>query len=194
MSAERLLGCTASATAALAIGASVELLRVCVQFGETPAHAVHALLARSGAVGVTEGIGPPFRQGSPESCGAAALAFALTRLGETTSEAALLRLCNLPHRSLSFADLARCSRQLGVPATGVKASWHWLVERGDRPSVLHMTDHFVTILRATPDEAMVFDPARGAVLRQSREMLSARWTENALALDLASPIGALRRP
>jgi apolipoprotein N-acyltransferase len=185
------LGLVPAFALAMAAGAGVELLRICVHDHSGPITFLHDLRRRAGAVDVAEGLGPGFRQLKPESCGAAALAFGLTLLGQTSSEEGLARQCEFPRRALSLGELANCASQNGVLAAGFHGDWGWLSGRKGLPALLHLGDHYVTLLNVAADSAMIFDPALGAVFVRTRQRLEAEWTGNALALDYASPLGTL---
>lgn len=145
-----------------------------------------ALIART--QGEFDGFGPAFRQSSQQTCGAAALAAALTHLGQLSTEEELRRRCRLPLGLVSAKQLTECASAAGMVAQGFQADWRWLTELGPDVAILHLdSEHFVALLGTEDDIAIVVDPKQGGVLTVPREQLESAWTGRAIRLSYKNP-------
>jgi apolipoprotein N-acyltransferase len=141
----------------------------------------HRARARAGL----DALGPLFKQSEEKSCGAAALAFALTLLGDLVFEDRLLpALVHDEHRGTSMAELARAAEARHFSASAWRASEIEALRFGPGiVHVLHMSpSHYVVAFNRVGEEIHVFDPAIGAVLRIRVADLVARWSGYALEL------------
>jgi apolipoprotein N-acyltransferase len=141
----------------------------------------HRARARAGI----DGLGPLFKQSEEKSCGAAALAFALTLLGDLVFEDRLLSaLAHDEHRGTSMAELKRAAEARHFSANAWQANAIEALRFGPGiVHVLHMNpSHYVVAFNRAGEEIHVFDPAIGAVLRVRIDDLIARWSGYALEL------------
>ena len=143
------------------------------------------LASRARTPAAIEAIGPLFRQSEPKSCGAAALAFALTHLGDHVFEEQLLRALERdPARGTSMAELERVARARGFDTRARRADGIEALRFGPGlVQLLHVEpEHFVAAFHPLGDEIHLLDPALGAVLRVKVRDLEARWSGYALEI------------
>jgi hypothetical protein len=165
--------CLASAACCALLG---ERLALAQRSGWELADAVAEVRKRMQGIPATEGLGPPFRQSSDHSCGAAALAFALTRLGQTTTEADLSGKC-VSGNGTNFAEMADCATRVGFSAAAFETTWDELLVPTQGVRILHMRHgHFLTLLQAKRDEAIIFDPAVGRLFTVQRWQIEPAWS------------------
>lgn len=141
----------------------------------------HRARARAGI----DALGPLFKQSEEKSCGAAALAFALTLLGDLVFEDRLLpALAHDEHRGTSMAALERVAEARDFSARVWQASEIDALRFGRGVvHVLHLNpSHYVVAFNRDGEEIHLLDPAIGAVLRVRVADLSARWSGYALEL------------
>lgn len=181
------LALLAGTLAAMALAVAAETGFAAIR-GTSPSQTLAAIRNSSGGTAVADAIGPIFRQSGPERCGAAALAFALTHMGELALEEDLVAECELSEGLVSFGDLARCARRWGYRTRAVEADWAFArATAAQGPVILHLShQHFVVALQLTDDEAWIFDPALGSVRTFKQDNVLTHWTGAALALTYPS--------
>lgn len=125
-----------------------------------------------------------FHQSTQRSCGAAALAHALTFLGDEVFEQDILRRSPHAHpEGYSMAELKRIAASRGFTATGWAANLEDLEHLGGGVALaLLEVGHFVVVLSVDSDGALVFDPALGQTLRVPRPELERVYSSRALYL------------
>lgn len=137
-------------------------------------------------------LAPLFRQRGQRDCGAAALAFALTFLGDEVYEGQLTE--QAPHQhpgGYSMAELVQLAHARGFTASGWVSSLDRLAHLGGGVAILHLSvGHFVTVLGLLDDTVILFDPALGRTVEVPRQELEPLYSGRALLL---TP-GARARP
>ena len=185
----------ASACLAGALGIALEVVVASASFRVGAGAYLEDLLRRTAPVALRDEISPAFVQTGPARCGAAATAFAMTRLGDTFTEPELSAPCLPPTDLISFADIAACGRDRGFSLMGLRAGYSALRELGPRLGIAHLVgNHFVVILRADARYVVLFDPAPGRTLRVSRSDLEAVWTGALLVMQLNPLSNAVPAP
>jgi apolipoprotein N-acyltransferase len=145
------------------------------------AHGLSALgvaRARVAGTGAADGVAPAFRQSGERSCGAAALAYLLTRLGDLAFEEDIGRVLQ-PGSEIgySLAELARIARERGFAAQGFEGAFTDLPAPGRPPVLAHLRrGHYVVVLEAVPGWVTYFDPARGETMRAPRGEFMEEWS------------------
>ncbi len=141
-----------------------------------------------------DSLGPMFKQSKEQSCGAAALAFALTRLGDLVFEERLLEQLKPSAKGTSLGALGRAANARGFSAQAWSAKRLADLQHG--PGIIHVLhlswDHYVVVFEKSGDMLHLFDPAVGTVLRVKAEAVQARWTGYALSVSHRPP--PLKRP
>ncbi|MBK6690371.1 MAG: hypothetical protein IPG45_38245 [Deltaproteobacteria bacterium] len=128
-----------------------------------------------------DALSPLFRQTRQESCGPAALAFALTFLGDDVTEAELLNPSGSDWTSL--ADLAARARARGFVAEGRLSSMKELEQLGGAVAIAHYhAGHFVVVLSVSDEQVWLFDPAYGQTLAVPRADFEAVYSGRTLTL------------
>lgn len=129
-----------------------------------------------------DALSPLFRQTRQESCGPAALAFALTFLGDEVTEAELLNPSGPD--STSLADLATRARARGFVAEGQLRSVEALEQLGGAVAIAHYhAGHFVVVLAVGAEQVWLFDPAYGQTLAVPRSDFEAVYSGRVLQLS-----------
>ncbi len=108
-----------------------------------------------------------FHQQQQQSCGAAALAFALSYLGaEVYEEAILTATPRVDPAGYSMAELARIAADRGFLASGWAAQLADLRQLGGGVAIaLLEVGHFVVVLSVSDSGALLFDPALGQTVQ-----------------------------
>jgi len=137
----------------------------------------------SGLPGV-DALGPLFQQSRSKSCGAAALAFALTRLGDLVFEEQLLPAFRGPDNA-SLLDLAEAAEARGFRARAVHSAHLDTLALGPGlVQILHLDfQHFVVAFQRTGPDVHLLDPAVGRILRVPIDQVERRWSGHALELS-----------
>lgn len=190
-----------AAVAAAAIGVALDAgLRVPSRRGGWAA-VRQDFLHRAHGDGGMDALGPLYRQSQAQSCGATALAFALTQLGDPVFEEGIAaelrrrppslepRAASITHPPASLADLEAVARARGFEAEAWTASH--LAALGSGPGTLHILhmrwNHFVVAFQPVDDQIHVLDPAAGVVRRFDRSALERGWSGHALTLRHRPP-------
>lgn len=113
-----------------------------------------------------------FRQNNDIACGAFALAYALTLMGDSIFGEQLYALD--PPKSpsgYSMFELAKIASNRGFTAEGFAGNISNLPQDSQAPVIAHLTiGHFVVVLYADPNTVTFFDPSTGNVhVAPSRE-------------------------
>lgn len=154
------------------------------------------LVAILGAVGVVRSqnaaSSPPprddisalFRQQEQQSCGAAALAFALTYLGaEVYEEAILAKTPRVDPNGYSMQELARIATDRGFMASGWAAHLADMKQLGGGVAIaLLEVGHFVVVLSVTDTGVLLFDPALAQTVEVPVDVLDGLYSGRALFL------------
>ncbi len=162
----------------------VELAHVAARRDTNPVAIAREAMTRGlGARGV-DVLPSHFVQSQPRSCGRAALAYAMTVLGDRVFEEAFDDVA-LDEDGASLSDLVAASRARGFTAEALRAtSLDALELRAGRVALLHLErGHYVVVTRADADY-IAFDPASGAVQVVDVEALTERWSGAALRLAI----------
>jgi ABC-type bacteriocin/lantibiotic exporter with double-glycine peptidase domain len=119
-----------------------------------------------------------FKQDEQNTCGAAALAYLLTRLGNYVFEEDIIS--NYPrhaHEGYNALELSRIASDFGLKATVRRINWNELLGVGSLPIIAHFrTQHFVVLLKKTGNEITYFDPALGENVTISRPDFARKWS------------------
>ncbi len=118
------------------------------------------------------------------SCGTAALAYGLKRLGITISEEELIEALQPGENGVTILGLAKAAKEMGAEPKLLQASYGYL-RQVTNASVIHLQglDHFVAVLRATPTHVDAFDPSAG-IVRFPMPIFVLLWDGILLELDL----------
>lgn len=151
---------------------------------------------RAVGYGAMDALGPLFRQTEENTCGAAALAFALNLLGDDRFEHDILR--EHPRRypeGYSLAELKLVAESRGFEAEGFTGSAGSILHLGPDPAVVHLRKgHFAVVWHPLGDGLVhLFDPSAGAIVRVPLRQLKQVWSGNYLRLRLA-PLRTLPSP
>ena len=123
-------------------------------------------------------ISEAYQQSSPAHCGAAAIAYVLTMLGDEVLERDVVGfLGRAPPAGYSFSEIADYAQRRGFAAVGYEGNWAQL--RRERASMLiaHVRDdHFVVIVQLRPSDALLFDPATGKRFVLARQEFERIWS------------------
>lgn len=125
-----------------------------------------------------DALAPLYKQSSQNTCGAAAISYLLTRLGDTVFEQHVIESIPEPSTSgYSFDDLARFVKMRGFRAEGVESSSDQLPSLGQTPVLAHLSrGHFVVVHSRTDRWVTLFDPAFGDILRVPEARFSKEWS------------------
>lgn len=126
-----------------------------------------------------------FKQSTSRTCGAAAVAYLLTRMGDDVGESDLVKI--RPPTSTggySMNDLKALAEARGFSARGVYGNESLLPSSAsDRPVITHLSHgHYVVVLSTHGNNFVLFDPAFGQTLLVPREQFRQFWTGYALTL------------
>ncbi|MDP3848700.1 MAG: cysteine peptidase family C39 domain-containing protein [Pseudomonas sp.] len=104
-----------------------------------------------------------FKQNEPNTCGATALAYLLTRLGNYTFEEDLVSKYPRAERDgYNAIELSKIASKFGLKASTLRMNWEDLLAVGNLPVIAHLrSQHFVVTLRVNENEITYFDPAFG---------------------------------
>jgi len=118
-------------------------------------------LFRAPAVIVPRDRAAEFLQSRSNTCGAAALAYALTLFGSDTREADVLPKLRVGPQGATMADLAQAAREEGFLAWADRLNLAALRET-PKPVLAHLRDdRYVVVLAFEGDRVDLFDPATG---------------------------------
>lgn len=132
---------------------------------------------------------PLFEQQEERSCGAAAVAFTLTKMGDMVFEQEIL-LSSPPEsdRGYSMLELVKAIRDRGFSAYGAEINWNDLPHESGIPVIAYLKpSHFVVILTASGDLVVYFDPAQGRVLYEKRAEFEGRWDRSVIYVSYNTP-------
>lgn len=123
-----------------------------------------------------------FKQRHQRSCGAAALAFALTYLGDELFEGDVLDAgAPIDPAGYSMAELARFATTRGFAATGWAAPLDALEHLGGGVALaLFDVGHFVAVLSVSDAHVLLFDPALGQTVQVPRAEFESLYSGRAL--------------
>jgi len=118
-------------------------------------------------------------QGYEESCGAAALATVMNLYGEKFSEKQILEKASTTDM-LSFAQMAKISKEFGYQASGYKISTD-MFEKLGAPVIARVDNrenyaHFVVVANHNGDFVSIFDPSFGYFVQSKKEFFQ-WWNE-----------------
>lgn len=149
---------------------------------------LHALVYQINRGGVIDGLAPAFTQSSVNSCGAAAIGFLLTQLGDTVFEHDVERaMTPASTEGYSLQELAQFATSRGFTATGVKGEAAILTKKIVVPFLAHMSNsHYVVVLYFNEDSVVFFDPAMGKTMNTTRSGFLQQWSGKALLLSTRS--------
>ena len=133
-------------------------------------------IARLQPYGSVDGIAPLFKQSSRDSCGASALAYLLTQLGDQLFENDVLEHLPLPKGGYSFQELKIISEMRHFIAEGLRGEWTDLPVAGQPPVIVHLiSNHYLVVISRSNDAVFYFDPAYGKTLKVSKKQFLEKW-------------------
>ncbi len=125
-----------------------------------------------------------FRQSRPTSCGTAALAYALTLLGDDVFEEDLAHHVPVDARGSRLSDLAAAAGRRGFHAEAVRAESLAALPLGPgRMALVHVQPEHYLVLTQVGARWAAFDPARGTVTEPALEALEQVWSGAALLVS-----------
>ncbi len=127
---------------------------------------------------------PLYKQKSQYSCGAAAVAYALTKMGDIIFEADVMKLKS-PSSELGYSmlELAKIAKSRGFMATGIWGEVKDLPVLGDNPAIAHYKKgHFVVVLFKDKNKVYYYDPAQGMILNEAVRDFKDKWSGAMLKL------------
>jgi hypothetical protein len=167
-------------------GACIALASVCLVTRDRPdlatswVDAVRTLL-RAAPVAVPHDAGREFLQTRENTCGPAALAYALGLFGTDVTERDLLPGLDVHADGTSMAELAAAARRQGFTAWGEGQNLPAL-RAAPKPVLAHVReDHYVVVLAFEGDWIDLFDPATGFVQMSVTEF-GRTWRGNVLVI------------
>lgn len=149
------------------------------------------LVQRSSRPQVLDNIAPLFKQESENLCGAAAIAYLLTILGDTVFPSQIVKKTPLTNTDgYSLNELAIIARKEGFNATGYRSTWDDLPTLESSPVIAHVADnHYVVVISVAGSHVRLFDPIEGYVRIMHREEFEEYW--RGIVLEIATmPITA----
>ena len=160
------------------------LFAVVLGRGLEPGDVLHDAYRRYAGYGAGVGHVAAFRQRSSSSCGAAALAYTLTMLGDVVFEDEIENQVRpVSANGYSLFELKNAAGIRGFSARGFAGTWADLPRRGMPPVIAHWSrGHFVTVHEAGARHVIVFDPDVGGLVQMSREQFEAEWSGRFLQL------------
>lgn len=119
-----------------------------------------------------------YMQTSQDSCGAAAISYLLTKIGDTVLEAhAIERLPPPSDIGYSLADLAKYAEQRGFVALSLRGGLRSLPNEGEAPVIAHLKmGHYVVVLLRENNQTTMFDPALGKNITVSDTVFLDAWS------------------
>ena len=128
--------------------------------------------------GAADGLAAAFRQRDDRTCGAAAIAYLLTRLRDRVFEGDVLAALRPDSdEGFSFAELRAFADLRGFDARGFQGALGDLPREGRPPVLAHMrAGHYVVVHSISTASATFFDPALGATVRSTRESFESAWS------------------
>jgi apolipoprotein N-acyltransferase len=162
---------------ALAVGALSTFL-VQVFIGDDPRVVVSDWRRRWSPPPLIDELSSLYRQSEQMRCGAAAIAYVLTLLGDEVFESDVAAaLGDAPPEGYSFADLEAFAHSRGFLALGFAADFSQLrAESGTTPIVHLRHGHFVVVMDSAGTDILVFDPAVGKRIAMPRSALENAWS------------------
>ena len=179
--------CVMMVVVAVAAGAVLAVSVTASAVGKSIVRVVDDLRERAAEPAVLDGYAPAFRQHTESSCGASALAFGLTMLGDDVFEEDFLELEAPPAVGYSFSQLAAFARSRGFDAEGLESGADALPKLGQPPAIAHFrAGHFVTVVGCEHDVVFFFDPGQGRTLSLDVQDFARLWSGRLLRLRPAS--------
>jgi len=139
-----------------------------------------------------DALGPLFQQSTNNSCGAAALAFALTSLGDQVFEQDIVSLMpDIEQSGANLKQLANIAENRGFRAQGWQAKRINTIPHGSGiVNLVHLQwNHFVVAIKLIGDEVLLMDPAVGSILRIAQSELEKKWSGYVLSIQ-TRPVNA----
>lgn len=132
-----------------------------------------------------DGLSPIFKQTTTTSCGAAALAYALTRMGDFIFENDILSTVRPAlAEGYSLKELRDASHTFGYKSSALWTSLSELEKQNTLPAIAHFKrGHYVVIVELNEGLVHYFDPALGEIKFLPYEAFSERWSGAILRLD-----------
>jgi apolipoprotein N-acyltransferase/predicted double-glycine peptidase len=171
-------GVITAATATLAISLFVVVNERDINLHKT----ANEFRLRTDRKAAVDGLAPLFRQTFSNSCGAAAIAFILTMVGDDVFEEDIVRVIGDGGKSgHSFEQLIQAVESRGFSAVGTAENGiEELPPLGAPPVIAHLRIghyvHYVVVIARDKKGVFFFDPAQGKTLYTSRSEFSAAWT------------------
>jgi hypothetical protein len=170
------------ATLSIVFGAVLAVFIAAATHGRTSSEVWSDVLRRYRGEGAGMGLGSAFQQRSSHTCGAAALAYVLTFLGDEVFESDLVRIRTPGEQGgYSLLELQQLARTRGLDARGFKGGWDDLPSEGRPPVIAHLSaGHFVVVHQTESDRVLFFDPAKGQLVTMGRNRFEAEWSRKYL--------------
>lgn len=134
-------------------------------------------------------LSPLFAQTAENTCGAAAVAFAMTYLGDEVFEADVLRaLPPVREEGFALSELAELARSRGFAASGWEATTRDLEALGGGVAIARFEiGHFVAVLGVHADTVVLFDPSLGRTIQVPRGEFEAVYAGRVLFVTPGAP-------
>ena len=135
-----------------------------------------------------DGIAPAFRQSSQKTCGAAAMAYLLTKMGDLVFEAEFVRRIPMTNSTpgYSLSELSAFAEMRGFTASGYMASVDDLPKPGKAPVIAHLTrGHYVVVHFVSDEYATIFDPAYGRTFSVPLREFIDEWSGKILEVHMS---------
>jgi ABC-type bacteriocin/lantibiotic exporter with double-glycine peptidase domain len=177
----------------LALGGTVvvgvEILLLARHFDHTIAHVVNVLLTKARDIPVSDGIDPVFRQAHPETCGAAAATYLLTKLGDVVFEEQFIdHFGDIPSGGFTLVDMHNYVATRGFDSVAYHATIVDLPKPGDPPLIAHLNrEHFVVVHSANSQHVVLFDPAYGSTFAVKTNEFVDQWSGIIFKLSTKAP-------
>jgi|TARA_B110000902_G_scaffold267006_1_gene357504 apolipoprotein N-acyltransferase len=130
-------------------------------------------------------LSPLFKQQSQNTCGAAVLAFVITKMGGLVFEDGIYNeFPPAQAHGYSMFELVKILQTYGFVALGGLAKWSDLPIKGDQPVIVHVGDsHFLVILFTENGKVVFFDPAYGRVIHITKSEFENIWKGSIISIQ-----------
>lgn len=172
---------------ALLFGQIVYLLAASVVRESSIREFIQSAAERHRGTLAVDGITYAYRQSTNNTCGAAAVSFLLTFMGDEVFEQDVMALIPEGIESgYSMLQLAKFARSRGFSARGYMGDVSELPKTGGQPLIAHMKEgHYVVVMFTDSSDVTFMDPAHGRIMKKSRQQFSKEWSGYMLVIDFA---------
>jgi len=129
-----------------------------------------------------DGVAPLYMQANNNTCGASALAYLMTLLGDYIFPEDILAMPATNHDlGYSMSELKHIAESRGFSADGFHGAWNDLPSVGEPPVLMHLTEqHYIVGLGRSGNLFLYFDPALGKLVSTKRSEIEHVWSGNFL--------------